>query len=66
MKKLIWMATVFIFLIFIPPVLMIMMMLILIDVPMYYAVAFWLPIAVIGSLLMAFWYHRKGIISYQD
>lgn len=66
MKKFIWMVSVFIFLIFIPPVLMIMMMLIITDVPLYYAVAFWTPIAVIGSVLMAFWYHRKGVIVCQN
>lgn len=60
MKNTIWMICVFFGLIFIPPVLIIMMALAVTTVPMYYAATCWLPVAIVGSLLMAHWYHRQG------
>ena len=66
MKNTIWMIFVFFGMLYIAPVLMIIMALSITDIPLYYAAACWLPIAIIGSLLMAFWYHRQGINSVQS
>jgi len=61
MKKFIWMVFVFFGLIYIAPVLLIIMVLAITDIPLFYAATYWLPIAIIGSLMLTFWYHRQGI-----
>lgn len=66
MKNTIWMVFVFFGLIYIAPVLMIIMALSITDIPLYYAAISWLPIAIIGSLMLSFWYHRKGINNVQN
>ena len=66
MKNIIWMIFVFFGLIYIAPVLMIIMALSITDIPLYYATIGWLPIAIIGSLMMSLWYHRQGINSAQS
>lgn len=60
MKDIVWMFSVFFGLIYIPPVLMFMMILAVTDIPLYYAATSWLPCAIIGTLLLSFWYHRQG------
>ena len=60
MKMTLWMFCVLVFLIFIPPILMIMMVLVLTDIPLGQAVIYWLPVATIGTIAMTLWYHRQG------
>ena len=60
MKDIIWMFSVFFGLIYIPPVLMLMMALVITDIPLYSAAISWLPVAIIGTLVLSFWYHRQG------
>lgn len=62
----IWMAVVFFGLIYVAPVLMIMMALFFTDIPLSYAAICWLPIAVIGTLVLTFLYHRQGIKSVEN
>jgi hypothetical protein len=59
MKNFFWVISVLFFLIWIPPVLMIMMFLVLTDVPLINAFIYWTPLAVIGTLTMAYWYFRQ-------
>jgi len=63
MKEIVWMFSVFFFLIYIPPVLMLIMVLIITDIPLYYAAVSWLPCAIIGTLFLTSWYHRQGKLS---
>jgi len=66
MKNIIWMIFVFFGLIYIAPVLMIVMALSITDIPLHYAATGWLPIAIIGTLLLSFWYHRQGVNSAES
>ena len=65
MKSIIWMLFVFFGLIYIAPVLMIIMVLAITDIPMHYAAIFWLPFAIIGTLLLSSWYRRQGDVTAQ-
>ena len=60
MKNKIWLFCVLFFLIYVAPVLLIMMGLVLTPVPAYKALFYWLPIALVGTLAMAYWYKRQG------
>ncbi|SHJ03888.1 hypothetical protein SAMN02745165_01370 [Malonomonas rubra DSM 5091] len=60
MKDIVWMFSVFFGLIYVPPVLMLMMVLTVTDIPLYYAATVWLPFSVVGTLLLSFWYQRQG------
>ena len=60
MKNKIWLFCVLFFLIYVAPVLLIMMGLVLTPVPASKALVYWLPIALIGTLTMAYWYKRQS------
>lgn len=60
MRTKIWMFCVFVFLIYIAPVLMIMMWLVLFPTPVHYAFYYWLPFALLGTPVLYFWYKNQG------
>ena len=60
MDNKIWMYSVFIFLVGIAPVFLIMMVLVLTNIPLYFAFLGWLPIAVAGSWLTVKWVRRES------
>lgn len=55
-NKKLWMLSLFFFLIVIAPVLLIMMALVLTHIPLSHAFAYWLPVAVAGTLSMVYGY----------
>jgi hypothetical protein len=59
MPNKIWMFSVFIFLILIAPILLIMMLLVLTDIPLTYSFL-WIPVAVLGSWFMNKWACREN------
>jgi membrane protein implicated in regulation of membrane protease activity len=60
MDNKIWMYSVFIFLVLIAPVLLIMMLLVLTNIPLYFAFLGWLPISIAGSWMMIKWARRES------
>ncbi len=55
MDNKLWMYSVFIFLVLIAPIFLIMMLLVLPNIPLYFAFLVWFPVAILGSCLMIKW-----------
>jgi hypothetical protein len=60
MDNKLWMYSVFIFLVLIAPIFLIMMLLVLTNIPLYFAFLGWLPVAILGSRLMIKWANRES------
>ena len=60
MKTKFWMFLVLTLLIYIAPVLLIMMMLVLTPIPLHNAFIYWLPIAIVVSIVLTWWYQRQS------
>lgn len=55
MDNKLWMYSVFIFLVLIAPLFLIMMLLVLTNIPLYFAFLGWFPVTILGSWLMIKW-----------
>jgi hypothetical protein len=60
MDNKLWMYSVFIFLVLIAPIFLIMMLLVLTNIPLYFAFLGWFPVAILGSRLMIKWANRES------
>lgn len=60
MDNKLWICSVFIFLVLIAPVFLIMMLLVLTNIPLYFAFLGWLPVAILGSRQMMKWADRES------
>jgi len=60
MKNLVWAFFVFFGMMYISPLLLIMIALVRTDISMGLAVLYWLPISLVASLAMTYWYSRQS------
>jgi hypothetical protein len=60
MKNLVWFFFVFFGMMYVSPLLLIMIALVRTDISMGAAALYWLPISLIASLAMTYWYSRQA------